>query len=218
MSEQEKKEPCMQEEAGKKDAEKAPEQAEPEQKKEQGSEAEKPKHEEKHAKPEEKQDPLAKKLKEREEEIEKLKAEEDKLKEENRHLKTEYLKAYADTENMQKRLQRDFEQQDRYKMQSFAKAVLPVLDNCERALAVKSEDENYRKAFEMVLKNLTKALKEEGVEEIECLNQPFDPNWHQAMMTEHAEGVKPGTVTQVLQKGYKLKDRLLRAAMVKVSE
>lgn len=159
-----------------------------------------------------------KKLKEQAEEIKKLKEESERLKADNTKLKTEYLKAYADTENTQKRLQRDFEQQSKYRIQSFAKEILPVLDNCERAMAVQSEDENYRKAFTMVHKSLETALKNEGVEEIVCLNQPYDPNWHQAMMMEHVEGVEPGMVTAVLQKGYKLKDRLLRAAMVKVSE
>ena len=109
----------------------------------------------------------------------------------------------------------------KYHIQSFALEILPVIDNCERALDVKAEDtndENYRKAFEMVLKQLTSALKKEGVEEIEALDQEYDPNWMQAMMMETVEGVEPGRVTAVLQKGYKLKDRLLRAAMVKVSE
>ena len=106
-------------------------------------------------------------------------------------------------------------------VESFALDILPVIDNCERALALKPEDsndENYRKAFEMVFRQLSAALKKEGVEEIEALDQEYDPNWMQAMMMEHVEGVEPGRVTAVLQKGYKLKDRLLRAAMVKVSE
>ena len=70
----------------------------------------------------------------------------------------------------------------------------------------------------MVHRQLRTALEKEGVSEIEAEGQPFDPNLHQAMMSEKAEGVEPGMVLQVLQKGYKLKDRLLRAAMVKVSE
>ncbi|MBO7703769.1 MAG: nucleotide exchange factor GrpE [Solobacterium sp.] len=136
-------------------------------------------------------------------------------------LKNAYAMAYADTENTRKRLTKEYENNMKYHIQSFALEVLPVIDNCERALAVKAEDsqdENYRKAFEMVLKQLTGALKKEGVEEIEALDQEYDPNWMQAMMTEKVEGVEPNKVTAVLQKGYRLKDRLLRAAMVKVSE
>lgn len=136
-------------------------------------------------------------------------------------LKNAYAMAYADTENMKKRLNNEFEMRMKYHIQDFAKSILPVIDNCERALAIKAEDttdEAYRKAFEMVYKQLTASLKKEGVEEIEALNQPYDPNWMQAMMLESVEGVESGMVTAVLQKGYKLKDRLLRAAMVKVSE
>ena len=129
--------------------------------------------------------------------------------------------AYADTENTRKRLTKEYESNMKYHIQSFALEILPVLDNCERALALQAEDsndENYRKGFEMVFRQLTQALKKEGVEEIEALDQEFDPNWMQALMTEQVEGVEPGRVTAVLQKGYKIKDRLLRAAMVKVSE
>ncbi len=136
-------------------------------------------------------------------------------------LKNAYAMAYADTENTRKRLTKEYESNMKYHIQSFALEILPVLDNCERALALKAEDsndENYRKGFEMVFRQLSQALKKEGVEEIEALDQEFDPNWMQAMMTEQVEGVEPGRVIAVLQKGYKLKDRLLRAAMVKVSE
>lgn len=136
-------------------------------------------------------------------------------------LKNAYAMAYADTENTRKRLTKEYESNMKYHIQSFALEILPVLDNCERALALKAEDsndENYRKGFEMVFRQLSQALKKEGVEEIDALDQEFDPNWMQAMMTEQVEGVEPGKVTAVLQKGYKLKDRLLRAAMVKVSE
>ena len=136
-------------------------------------------------------------------------------------LKNAYAMAYADTENTRKRLTKEYESNMKYHIQSFALEILPVLDNCERALALKAEDsndENYRKGFEMVFRQLTQALKKEGVEEIEALDQEFDPNWMQALMTEQVEGVEPGRVTAVLQKGYKIKDRLLRAAMVKVSE
>ncbi|MBQ1530594.1 MAG: nucleotide exchange factor GrpE, partial [Solobacterium sp.] len=151
-------------------------------------------------------------------EIEKLKAENEELKGRVDVLRNEYARAYADMENIRKRLYKENEMNNKYRAQSFALEVLPVLDNCERALAVETQDENYRKGFEMVYRSLVNALKKEGVEEIEALNQPFDPNWHQAMMAEPVEGVEPGTVVQVLQKGYKIKDRLLRAAMVKISE
>lgn len=151
-------------------------------------------------------------------EVAALKAQNEELQKKVDVLKNEYAKAYADTENTRKRLQNDFAQRSKYMMQSFALEVLPVLDNCERALAHETTDETFRKGMEMIYSQLKTALEKEGVTEIECEGQPFDANWHQALMTEHQDGVEPGMVLQVLQKGYKLKDRLLRAAMVKVSE
>ncbi|MBF1114562.1 MAG: nucleotide exchange factor GrpE [Solobacterium sp.] len=133
-------------------------------------------------------------------------------------LKNEYAKAYADTENTRKRLQADFDSRTKFMMKNFALELLPVLDSCERALAQATSDEAYRKGVEMIYGQLQNALSKEGITEIDALNKPFDGNWHQALMTEARENVEPGTVIEVLQKGYRIKDRLLRAAMVKVSE
>ena len=80
-------------------------------------------------------------------ETEVLRAEKEALAAEVNRLKNDYARAYADTENMKKRLEKDFEQRSKYRIQDFAREILPVLDNCERALAVKpkdTEDENYR--------------------------------------------------------------------------
>lgn len=144
-------------------------------------------------------------------EIESLKAELAKL-------RNDYARAYADTENMRKRLQNEADMIRKYRIQSFALDVLPVIDNCERALAQETSDEAYRKGVEMIYNQLINSLKKEGVEEVEALNKPFDPNFHQSIMMEKVDGVESGIVIQVFQKGYKLKDRILRAAMVKVSE
>lgn len=133
-------------------------------------------------------------------------------------LQNQYAKAYADTQNMQKRLQNEFELSKKYRIQSFALDILPVIDNCERALAQSTTDEKYKKGVEMIYNQLIQALKKEGVEEIDCLNKPFDANYQQAIMMEKIENVESGMVIEVLQKGYMLKDRILRAAMVKVSE
>ncbi len=151
-------------------------------------------------------------------EVTALKEEIAKKDEEIAKLKNAYAMAYADTENTRKRLVNDYEMKQKYHIQSFAKEVLPVLDNCERALSQATQDEAYRKGVEMIYNQLKSCLEKEGVTEIECVGEPFDGNWHQAIMSEAKEGVEPGIVTEVLQKGYKLKDRILRAAMVKVSE
>ena len=144
-----------------------------------------------------------------------------KLKEEVAANKNAYFKAYADTENLKKRLQAESENVRKYRIQSFAMEILPVLDNLERALDVKVDDQNvknYAKGFEMIYQQLVSILEKEGVKEIEALDKPFDPNYHQALMQEPKEGVESGMVIEVLQKGYMLKDRVLRATLVKVSE
>lgn len=153
--------------------------------------------------------------------IEELEEEVIKLKEELATSKNAYFKAYADAENLKKRLQSEADNVRKYRIQGFASEVLPVIDNLERALDVKIDDpnvKNYAKGFEMIYQQLVHILEMEGVKEIDALDKPFDPNFHQALMQETCEGVEPGMVVQVLQKGYILKDRVLRATLVKVSE
>lgn len=144
-----------------------------------------------------------------------------RLQEELATSKNAYFKAYADAENLKKRLQGEAENVRKYRIQSFALEVLPIIDNLERALNIQSDDEslkNYVKGFEMIYQQLLSILEKEGVKEIDALHQPFDPNVHQALMQETKEGVESGVVLEVLQKGYMLKDRVLRATLVKVSE
>ena len=149
----------------------------------------------------------------------KLQGEIDDLKAEVDRLKNAYAKAYADTENVKRRLQTEADTNKKYRIQSFAKEILPAIDNLERALAASDESESQlKKGVEMIYNQLIKSLKDEGVEEIDCLNKKFDPNFEQSIMVEKKEGVEPGVVIEVLQKGYMLKDRVLRAAMVKISE
>lgn len=153
--------------------------------------------------------------------IEELEEENAKLKEELAASKNAFYKAYADAENLKKRLQSEADNVRKYRIQGFATEVLPVIDNLERALDVKVDDpniKNYAKGFEMIYQQLVHILEVEGVKEIEAMDHPFDPNFHQALMQESKEGVEPGMVIEVLQKGYMLKDRVLRATLVKVSE
>ena len=146
--------------------------------------------------------------------IEGLKAELDKA-------KNDVARAYADTENMKKRLQKDADTARKYRFQQPATEILPILDSMEMALKVQTEDEvikNYVKGFEMIHKQLKGVLEKEGVQEIDVADKPFDHNTMQALMQEKKEGVESGMVIEVLQKGYMLKDRILRPALVKVSE
>lgn len=131
------------------------------------------------------------------------------------------LRALADFENVKRRNTLDKEALVKYKAQSLLTAILPVLDNFERALAVEvkaEEAQSLLTGMDMIYRNLVEALKGEGLVEIEALDVEFDPNFHQAVMTG-ADSEKPsGVVLEELQKGYMLKDRVLRPSMVKVNE
>ena len=154
-------------------------------------------------------------------EIDALKNEIEELKKQLTEAKNDYYKAYADAENRKKRLQQDFDTNMKYRIQSFALDILPAIDNFERALGQEIEDEalkNYQVGFKMIYDQLMGALKKEGVEQIEALDKPFDPNFHNATMAEKVDGVESDVVIQEFQKGYILKDRLIRPSMVKVSE
>lgn len=149
-----------------------------------------------------------------EEIIEDLKAQLDKA-------KNDFARAYADTENMKKRLQKEADNAKKYRFQQAGLELLPILDSMALALNVQTENEevlNYVKGFEMIQNKLIQVMEREGVKEIDALNKPFDHNTMQALMQEEVEGVESGIVIEVLQKGYMLKDRILRPALVKVSE
>ena len=101
--------------------------------------------------------------------------------------------------------------------------LLPMVDNFERA--IKLDDTNlsdelskFLEGFKMIYTHLVEVLKKFEVTEIECLNKPFDHNFEQALMTTKVDGVESGMVVEVLQKGYMLKDKMIRPALVKVSE
>lgn len=123
---------------------------------------------------------------------------------------------------MQRRNEKEQASLIKYDGQKLAKAILPVMDNLERALSIEVHDENgeqLKKGIEMVQSHLAAALKENSVIEIEAENAKFDPNEHQAVQTVAADDDHPAdTVVQVLQKGYKLKDRVLRPTMVVVAQ
>ncbi|MFC5557660.1 nucleotide exchange factor GrpE [Ureibacillus thermophilus] len=132
-----------------------------------------------------------------------------------------YLRLRADFENMRRRSQLDLQAAEKYRAQSLLMDLLPVIDNFERALDVKVESEdakNLYKGIEMVYNMLIEAAKKEGLEVIPAEDQPFDPNVHQAIMQESDPEKESGIVLKEFQKGYKLKDRVLRPSMVSVNE
>ena len=136
-------------------------------------------------------------------------------------IKTDFARAYADTENMKKRLTKEADNAKKYRFKDSALELLPIVDNMAMALNVQTEDEallNYVKGFEMIYKQFLSVLDKEGVKEIEADGKPFDHNTMQALMQEKQDGVESGIVLEVLQKGYMLKDRILRPALEKDSE
>lgn len=132
-----------------------------------------------------------------------------------------YLRLLADYDNFKRRTQIDKELANKFRSQSLLSDILPVLDNFERALSLQTTSEesaSVLKGVEMVQKSLIEAVSREGLEEIKAVGEPFDPNFHQAVMQEKDDSAEPGIVLQELQKGYILKGRVLRPAMVKVNE
>lgn len=131
-----------------------------------------------------------------------------------------YLRLQADYDNFRRRTREEKSQERKLRAQDLIQDLLPVLDNFKRALEIETtneETQSLKQGLEMVYRQFFDALKKEGVEEVEALNQPFDPNLHQAVMQEDTEGVEPNTVVAVFQSGYSLNGRVIRPAMVKVS-
>ena len=147
---------------------------------------------------------------------------EEKLQQEVEKLNDQVYRLSAEISNIQKRNAKERQDAAKYRSQSLAQNLLNVIDNLERAIASPSESEeaqNLKKGIEMVYESFLYALKEEGIEEIDALNQPFDPTLHHAVQTVPVEeGQEADQVVQVYQKGYKLKDRVLRPAMVIVAQ
>ena len=171
-------------------------------------------------KPEKKNDKKAKKN-HYEVEIEKLQAEIQSLKDKNKKDAEEYLKARADLENIRKRL---FEQSQSDRMYASFNLVGDLIQPIDMLLKIvdyksdNAEVNNYVFGFKMISDQLKQILEKDGLKEIKALNEKFDPNFMQAMSTEKKEGVEAGIVIEVLQNGYMYKEKMLRPAMVKVSE
>ena len=144
------------------------------------------------------------------------------LQKEKDDLEDKYLRSQAEMQNMQNRYNNERAQLIKYESQSLAKDVLPAMDNLERALATKVDDEaskQLKKGVQMTLDSLVKAMKDHGISEITAEGVKFDPNLHQAVQTVEAENEdQKDHVVRVLQKGYLYKDRTLRPAMVVVAQ
>ncbi|CAM2361309.1 nucleotide exchange factor GrpE [Listeria seeligeri] len=136
-------------------------------------------------------------------------------------MESRYLRTQADFDNVKKRHVAELDAKQKYRSQSLAQDLLPALDSFEKALATKAEHEEVKqilKGMEMVYNQILVAFEKEGIEVIPAVGEQFDPNSHQAVMQDSNENAASNEITAELQKGYKLKDRVIRPSMVKVNQ
>lgn len=149
----------------------------------------------------------------------------DKLNDEIQDLKDQRLRAAAELENFRKRAEKDQADALKYGVSNFAKEIINIKDNIERAQSSISEDVRSNDAVKSVVEGLdliaqsaVSTFEKIGIKKIDSINEKFDHNLHQAMMEIENDEVEPGTIVQELISGYTLHDRLLRPAMVGVSK
>ena len=144
-------------------------------------------------------------------------------------LKEQFLRAVADFDNYRKRIDRERRELSEYAAADVLLELLPIIDNFERALQASAsppgatadkaaESEAFRRGVELIHKQMLDLLRKRGVTPIDALGADFDPNVHQAVIHEPSDAHREGEVMQELQRGYKLGERLLRPAMVKVAK
>lgn len=143
-----------------------------------------------------------------------------KLIEEKKLLEDRILRLQAEYENFKRRTNKERIAERQYKAQDLATELLPVLDNFERALQteVTEENQSFKDGVQMVYDQLTNALQSQGVEPISALHEQFDPNLHHAVMQTSDPDVESNLIVEELQKGYMLKDKVIRPTMVKVNQ
>ncbi len=131
------------------------------------------------------------------------------------------LRIQADFDNSRRRARLDLAAAEKYRAQSLLTDLLSTLDNFERALKTETDNEQAKsilQGMEMVYRGLLDAMKKEGLEQIEAVGQEFDPNFHQAVMQVEDSNFDSNIVVDEFQKGYLLKDRVIRPSMVKVNQ
>jgi len=149
--------------------------------------------------------------------LEAITAERDRLTAELADLQDRYLRAQAEFQNFCRRADKEKVEFIEYASMEAVRTLLPVLDDFDRALKADGADRKYIKGMELISQRLFDSLKKLGLEPIESVGQPFDPNLHHAVETFETEEVPDNTVLEEFQRGYNFKGRLLRAAMVKVA-
>lgn len=131
-----------------------------------------------------------------------------------------YLRVQADFDNFRRRTQKEKEELGQYASMKLIGQLLPVVDNFGRAIdAAQSggDGESFAKGVDMIFRQLEQLLEQEGLKAMETVGVPFNPEFHQAIMQVESEEHEEGIIVEEIQKGYILKDKVLRPAMVKVS-
>ena len=137
------------------------------------------------------------------------------------------LRTMAEMENQRRRFEKEKKEAFEFGGFNFAAESLVIIDNMDRAILSFKNDENLKNnkdldkiidSMEIVKKDLVSIFKKNGIQAIECINKKFDPNFHQAMLEVENDTKEPGTVVQEIQKGYMMKDRLLRPSLVGVAK
>jgi len=140
-----------------------------------------------------------------------------KLAEENQQ---KYLRAQADFDNFRKRTIKEKEELGQYASMKLIGNLLPVVDNFERAVAAASVNQDYDslvKGIDMIFRQLQQTLEQEGLKPMNVVGEPFNPEFHQAVMQVESDEHEEGIVIEEMQRGYMMKEKVLRPAMVKVS-
>ena len=138
-------------------------------------------------------------------------------------LEDKLIRKDAEMVNYRKRKEDEINRMLKFCHEDMIKEILPIIDNFERAIncdetTLSESEKNYHNGVKMIYSHLVNVLENYDVKPIDGCDKPFDPTYHNAIMLEKRDGVKSGMVLEVLQKGYLLKDKVIRAAMVKVSE
>lgn len=132
-------------------------------------------------------------------------------------LNVKYMRLMADFQNFKRRTEKEKSDIYAFANEKIISELLNVIDNFERALLHGAEGDSFAEGMNMIFKQLQGVLEKAGVKEIEALGLDFDPNFHNAVMTEDSTEYESGKVTEVLQKGYTLNSKVIRPSMVKVA-
>src|SRR5699024_3616844 len=149
-----------------------------------------------------------------------LQEELNETREENERLQDKLLRTQTEFENYKRRTEKEKVAERKYKSQDLATGLLPVLDNFERALQTEVPEENkgFFDGIKMVYDQLQQAIASEEITSMDVIDQEFDPNLHHAVMQVEEADKPSNTIVEELQKGYMIKDRVIRPAMVKVNK